>query len=65
MDKFEQLQHEAQKNWATKWDAANPSDFMKACNASRARQEEGQEEAKYLANQKQKLQKQQENTILK
>ena len=61
MDKFEQLQHEAQKNWATKWDAANPSDFMKACNASRARQEE----AKYLANQKQKLQKQQENTILK
>jgi hypothetical protein len=60
MDKFEQLHHDAQKKWADKWDDANPSDFMKACNASRARQEE----AKYLAAQKEKLLKQ-EKTVLK
>jgi hypothetical protein len=51
MDKLEQLQYQAQQNWATLWDKANPSNFMKACNDSRARQEE----AKYLAQQKEKL----------
>jgi hypothetical protein len=28
------------KSWADNWDRKNPSDFMKACADSRARQEE-------------------------
>ena len=52
MDKFEQLKYEAQQNWANKWDKANPSNFVKECDASRARQEE----AVYLKQQKEKMQ---------
>lgn len=52
MDRFEQLKYEAQQNWANKWDKANPSNFVKECDASRARQEE----AVYLKQQKEKMQ---------
>ncbi len=40
MDAFEKFKYEAQQNWALKWDKANPSNFVKECDASRARQEE-------------------------
>jgi len=40
MDRFEQLKYDAQQNWALKWDKANPSNFVKECHASRARQED-------------------------
>jgi hypothetical protein len=52
MDRFEQLKYDAQQNWALKWDKANPSNFVKECDASRARQED----ALYLKQQKEKLQ---------
>ena len=52
MDRFEQLKYEAQQNWANKWDKAHPSNFVKECDASRARQEE----AVYLKQQKEKMQ---------
>ena len=51
MDRFEQLKYEAQQNWALKWDQANPSNFVKECNISRARQEE----AIYLKEQKERI----------
>ena len=51
MDRFEQLKYEAQQNWANKWDQANPSNFVKECNISRARQEE----AIYLKEQKERI----------
>ena len=51
MDRFEQLKYEAQHNWALKWDQANPSNFVKECNISRARQEE----AIYLKEQKERI----------
>jgi len=51
MDRFEQLKYEAQQNWANKWDKANPSNFVKECNISRARQEE----ALYLKEQKERI----------
>ena len=51
MDRFEQLKYEAQQNWAYKWDKANPSNFVKECDASRARQEE----AIYLKEQKERI----------
>ena len=37
---MDQLKYEAQQNWANKWDKANPSNFVKECDASRARQED-------------------------
>ena len=40
MDRFDQLKYDAQQNWALKWDKANPSNFVKECDASRARQED-------------------------
>ncbi len=52
MDRFEQLKYDAQQNWALKWDKANPSNFVKECDASRARQQD----ALYLKQQKEKLQ---------
>ena len=51
MDRFEQLKYEAQQKWALKWDQANPSNFVKECNISRARQEE----AIYLKEQKERI----------
>ena len=52
MDKLDQLKQNAQQNWANKWDKANPSNFVKECNASRARQED----YLYLQKQKERLQ---------
>jgi hypothetical protein len=52
MDKIEQVKQDAQQNWVIQWDKANPSNFVKECNASRARQED----ALYLKQQKERLQ---------
>lgn len=35
---MEEIKNKAAQNEALKWDKANPSDFMKACNESRQRQ---------------------------
>jgi hypothetical protein len=37
---MDKLIYEAQQNWANKWDKANPSNFVKECDASRKRQED-------------------------
>ena len=53
MERFEQLKYEAQQNWANKWDKANPSNFVKECDASRARQED----ALYLKERQERIQR--------
>ena len=58
-NKFEQFKYEAQQNWALKWDKANPSNFVKECDASRARQEE----ALYLKQKKERIQQSIENNL--
>ena len=36
---MEEIVKQSWKSWANKWDQENPSDFKKACNDSRIRQE--------------------------
>jgi hypothetical protein len=37
---MDEIKNKALQNEAVKWDKANPSDFVKACNESRQRQED-------------------------
>jgi hypothetical protein len=56
---MEQLKYDAQQNWALKWDKANPSNFVKECDASRARQEY----ALYLKERQERIQRAVTKTI--